>query len=89
MKMPPRFYPETINSLAAFLYMKEFQEFADRLKEVEKQKQQRVKFLQQHNFGEEARWLQKQVEIISEIRMEMEMVANGDRKPSESIFVGL
>lgn len=69
--------------------MKEFQEFADRLKEVENQKRQRVKFCQQHNFGEEVRWLQKQLVIISEIRMEMEMVANGHRKPSEATFVDL
>lgn len=75
--------------LAAVIFMKEFQEFADRLKDVENQKRQKIKFCQQHNFGEEVRWLQKQLVTISEIRMEMEMVANGNRKPSEATFVDL
>ena len=69
--------------------MKEFQEFADRLKEVENQKQQKIKFCKEHNFGHEVQWLQKQLIIISEIRMEMEMVAKGHRKPSEATFVDL
>lgn len=69
--------------------MKEIQEFADRLKEVENQKRQRVKFCQQHNFAEEVRWLQKQIQIISDIRMEMEMVAKGNRKPADAIFIDL
>lgn len=68
---------------------KGFKQFADRLKEVENQKKQKIKFCKQHNFGEEVRWLQKQVAIISEIRMEMELISEGRRNPSEAKFIDL
>jgi len=69
--------------------MKAFQEFADKLKEVENQKRQKINFCKEHNFGYEVLWLQKQLNTISEIRMEMEMIASGYRKPSEATFVDL
>ena len=69
--------------------MKAFQEFADKLKEVENQKRQKIKFCKEHNFGHEVLWLQKQLTTISEIRMEMEMIASGHRKPSEATFIDL
>ena len=44
--------------------MKAFQEFADKLKEVENQKRQKIKFCKEHNFGYEVLWLQKQLNTI-------------------------
>jgi len=68
---------------------KAFQEFADKLKEIEDKKRQLMKFCDDHKFEHEKQWIRREVHILSEIRMEMEMIADGHRNPSEATFIDL
>jgi len=69
--------------------MKGFQEFANRLKEEESKKRQKLKFCQEHNFDHEVTFIRRELNIISEIRGESEFVASGYRKPEEAQFTDL
>ena len=69
--------------------MKGFQEFANKIKEKENKKRQKLKFCQEHNFNHEVTFLRRELEIISEIRMELESVASGTTKPEEVVFTDL
>lgn len=69
--------------------MEGFKEFAEKLKEFENERIQKMKFCQEHNFEHEAIWIQKQISIINQIRMEAELISEGRREPSEIIFLDL
>ncbi len=61
-------------------------DFAKALEKLEGKKRQKYLFCKEHKFEHEALYLKTQLEIILEIRFEIENVANGLRKASEAKF---
>jgi hypothetical protein len=66
--------------------MEGFKEFAEKLKEIEDDKMQKIRFCKDHNFGHEVMYLEKQVNILYEIRIKAEMISEGIFKPSDINF---